>query len=147
MMKIGHVFGIVTAGLLLVSIALPAQQAEKPAPAKASASGQATGHDIQVLKMVLCRDVKDREPQEELNTAKVGDMVVGWTQVKAPADIKVIHRWILDGKTVKEIPLEIKGGGPYRSWSKKTVVHPGNWKWQVIDSGGNVLKEVSFTAS
>ncbi len=142
MMKIGHVFGIVTAGLLLVSTALPAQQAEKPAPAKASASGR-----VQVLKMVLCRDVKDREPQEELNTAKVGDVVVGWTQVKAPADTKVTHRWILDGKTVKEIPLEIKGGGPYRSWSKKTVVHPGNWKWQVIDSDGNVLKEVSFTAS
>ena len=143
MMKIGHVFGIVTAGLLLLSIALPAQQAEKLAPAKASASGQG----VQVLKMVLCRDVKDREPQEELNTAKVGDMVVGWTQIKAPADTKVTHRWILDGKTVKEIPLEIKGGGPYRSWSKKTVVHPGNWKWQVIDSDGNVLKEVSFTAS
>ncbi len=143
MMKIGHVFGIVTAGLLLLSIALPAQQAEKPGPAKAPASGQG----VQVLKMVLCRDVKDREPQEELNTAKVGDMVVGWTQIKAPADTKVTHRWILDGKTVKEIPLEIKGGGPYRSWSKKTVVHPGNWKWQVIDSDGNVLKEVSFTAS
>jgi Protein of unknown function (DUF2914) len=139
-MKISHLAVIVTAGLLLVCTALSAQEAKKAAPA-----GHAAGGGVQILKMVLCQDVKDREPQQELTTAKVGDVVVGWTKIQATEGTKVTHRWTREGKTVSDIPLEIKGSG--RTWSKKTIRDPGNWKWQVLDSDGNVLKEISFTAS
>jgi hypothetical protein len=139
-MKSSYVFVacIVAVGLLLGSAALPAE-AQKAAPTQPAATG------IQVLKMVLCHDVKDREPEQELTTAKVGDVIVGWTKIQAPEGTKVIHRWIHEGKTVSDIPLEVKGSG--RTWSKKTIAIPGNWKWQVVDSDGNVLKEVAFTAS
>jgi hypothetical protein len=147
-MKSFRVLVGVIAGLLLVSMALLAQESKKPAAAKGSASAaSAPAGGVEVLKIVICRDVKDRDPQEELTTAKVGDTVAGWSQIKSAADTTVTHRWILDGKTVKDIPLQIKGSSGYRAWSKKTVAHPGNWKFQVVDSEGNVLKEVAFTAS
>lgn len=147
MMKNSYVFGIVTTALLLIWTVLPAQQAQKAAPTKAAAAGAGHGQDngVQVLKIVLSNDVKDREPQQELTTAKVGDVVVGWTKIQAPEGTKVTHRWIHEGKTVSDIPLEIKGSG--RTWSKKTIAAPGNWKLQVVDADGNVLKEVAFTAA
>jgi hypothetical protein len=147
-MKIRHVLGSVAVGLLLASAASLAQDSQKPAASKAAASqtGKASG-GVEVLKIAICRDIKDRDPQDELTTAKVGDTVAGWSQVKSAGDATITHRWILDGKTVKDIPLQIKGSSGYRAWSKKTVAHPGNWKFQVVDSDGNVLKEVAFTAS
>jgi len=145
-MKSCRVLVGVTAGLLLFSLCLPAQDSKKPAAAKGAASSASAG-GVEVLKIAICRDVKDRDPQDELTTAKVGDTVAGWSQIKSAADTTVTHRWILDGKTVKDIPLQIKGSNGYRAWSKKTVAHPGSWKFQVVDSEGNVLKEVAFTAS
>lgn len=145
-MKITHV--LFSVGLLF-SLGLLAQDSKKPAAAKAATpeSSHPAAGGVQVLKIVLCRDVKDRDPQDELTTAKVGDTVAGWMQVKSAADTTLTHRWILDGKTVKEIPLQIKGSSGYRAWSKKTVVHAGSWKFQVVDADGNVLKEIAFTAA
>jgi len=141
-MKITRLLVITAAAVVLVWTGLPAA-AQKTAPA----ATQPAASEIQILKMVVCKDVKDRDPQDELTTAKAGDIVVGWTQIKSAADATITHRWVLDGKTVKEFPLQIKASSGYRSWSKKTVAHPGNWKFQVIDAGGNVLKEIAFTVS
>ena len=60
---------------------------------------------IQIIKMVLCQDVKDREPVQELNMTKVGSTVVGWMQVQSPDDVSLTHRWIHEGETVSDIPL------------------------------------------
>lgn len=148
-MKIHHVLVSVGLPFVLALASLSAQESKKPAATKAPAAGaaQPASGGVEILKIVLCRDVKDRDPQDELTTAKVGDTVAGWMQVKSAGDATLTHRWVLDGKTIKEIPLQIKGSSGYRAWSKKTVVHPGNWKFQVVDSEGNVLKEIAFTAS
>src|SRR5260370_22662944 len=133
-MKISHFF--VVAMLLLVWAALPAE-AQKAAPTQPAASG------VQVLKMVLCQNVKDYEPQQELTTAKVGDVIVGWTKIQAPAGTKITHRWIHEGKTASDIPLK----APRRTSSRKTIHEAGSWKLQVLDADGNVLKEISFISS
>jgi hypothetical protein len=119
--------------------------AQEPASAKPpveSAAGK-----LQVLKTVLCQEVKDREPQQEVSAAKVGDVVVGWMQVQSQEDTTLTHRWIHDGQTISDVSLNIKTSESFRAWSRKTIGSPGSWKWQVLDSSGKVLKEVSFTAA
>lgn len=132
-MKIRHIFVI---GMLVALAALPVV-AQKTAPSQPVATG------VQVVKMVLCQNVKNFEPDQELTTAKVGDVIVGWTKIQAPAGTKITHRWIHEGKTASDIALKAPG----RTWSRKTIHEAGNWKLQVLDADGNVLKEVSFTAS
>lgn len=157
-MKIHRAMALVAAGSLLAWGGLSAQATQQASPPDAKPSAQEAApspspsatSSVQVVKMVLCRDVKDREPGEELTTAKVGDVIAGWTQIQSAEDTTVTHRWIHEGVTVSDIPLHTKGYGgarPYRTWSKKTIGAAGNWKWQVLDQQGNVLKELAFTAA
>lgn len=129
--------------------AKPAAPATPPAatPAAPAADASAKPVDVQVLKAVVCQDVKEREPQQELTMAKVGDVIVGWSQVQASDDATITHRWIHEAETAADVPLQVKGGGPYRTWSRKTIGDAGNWKFQVLDPKGTVLKEVAFSAS
>ena len=108
---------------------------------------KAASGGIEVLRMVLCQDVKDREPQQELNMAKVGNVVVGWTQIKSEGgETSVTHRWLLEGEPAGDVLLQVKGS-PWRTWSRKTISEAGHWKWQVLGPNGDVVKELEFTAA
>lgn len=120
---------------------------DESAPPKAASAEAVPATGIEVLRMVLCKEVKDREPQNEISSAKVGDVVVGWTQIRSGlGDVTVTHRWVRENKTEADVPLQIKAS-PWRTWSKKTVGEAGNWKLQVLNSKGEVLKEMTFTVA
>jgi hypothetical protein len=119
--------------------------AQEPEPAKPAAAVENAG-DVKVVKTVLCQAVKDRDPQDEVEAAKVGDVVVGWTQISAAEDTTITHRWLREGETISDVSLNIKKSPSYRAWSRKTIGIPGKWTWQILDADGNILKEVSFTA-
>jgi hypothetical protein len=133
-------------GLLLIWTTSFAEEAKPSAQSSAAAMTENAG-SVQVLKSVLCHDVKEREPQEEMTAIKVGDVVVGWMQVKSAEDSTVTHRWIREGQTISDVPLQIKTSGSYRAWSRKTIGSPGAWKWQILDANGKVLKEMTFNAT
>lgn len=143
-MKFRYIVLALAVMLLLVSTASFAQESE-PAKSTEVAAIQ-NGSGIKVMKNVLCLAVKDREPQDEVNSAKVGDVVVGWMQINSAADTTVTHRWIREGETISDVSLNVKTSPSYRAWSRKTIGSSGSWKWQILDADGNVLKEVSFTA-
>jgi hypothetical protein len=132
---------VLTAGCFLAGAIAPAQDAEPAKPAAAVENA-----DTKVVKTVLCQAVKDRDPQDEVETAKVGDVLVGWTQISAAEDTTITHRWLREGETISDVSLNIKKSPSYRAWSRKTIGSAGNWTWQILDADGNVLKEVSFTA-
>jgi hypothetical protein len=140
-MKLRKTLMVLTAGCLLAGAIAPAQDAEPAKPAAAVENA-----DTKVVKTVLCQAVKDRDPQDEVETAKVGDVLVGWTQISAAEDTTITHRWLREGETISDVSLNIKKSPSYRAWSRKTIGSPGNWTWQILDADGNVLKEVSFTA-
>lgn len=148
-MKARCVIAIMTVAIILSGKKLRADEppAAPASTAPVAAPAEKAVGSVQILKMVLCQDVKDRGPVQELNVTKVGSMVVGWTQVETAEDVTLTHRWIHEGETVSDIPLQVKGGAPYRTWSRKTISDAGNWKWQVLDPKGAVLKEVTFTAA
>ncbi len=119
-----------------------------PADARKSPSYASTGtsETLQIVKISLCRDVQQREPMDPITSTRVGDSVVGWTQVQTGVEeITIMHRWLHEDQPMAEVPLNIHGSA-YRTWSRKTISEPGHWKWQVVDSGGHVVKEVAFNA-
>lgn len=141
-MKLRNTLLILTAGCLLAGATALAQDTQ---PSKPAAAVENSG-DVKVVKTVLCQGVKDRDPQDEVESAKVGDIVVGWTQISAAEDTTITHRWLREGETISDVSLNIKKSPSYRAWSRKTIGSSGNWTWQILDADGNVLKEVSFTA-
>lgn len=101
--------------------------------------------DLTVEKIVVATGVEDREPVGEASEfdASVG-RVYCWTKVLAhevPDEIR--HVWLLEGEKVAEVPLQIKFPST-RTWSYKTIT-AGNWKVEVMDSGGTVISSIEFT--
>lgn len=60
-------------------------------------------------------------------------------------DTTIKHVWYRDGEKVGEYDLPVKGE-QWRTYSKKTVDKglTGDWRVDVLDSGGNLLKSVQF---
>jgi len=110
-------------------------------------AGAAPASGIEVLKMVLCKDLKDHEPGDAVKDFKVGDVAIGWSQIRSGlGEVEVTHRWRHNGDIISDVKLPIKSS-PYRTWSRKTLADAGSWTWQILDTQGDVLKEVSFTVS
>jgi hypothetical protein len=143
------VFVVFTA-LCLASICVFADDTAMPAAKDASAPAAAEAvpdSSIEISKMALCMNVQDRECDQEVTTAKVGDTLVGWTQVRSGlGEVTITHRWLHEADNMGDVPLAVKSS-PWRTWSRKTVAEPGNWTLQVLNSSGAVLKEVHFTVS
>lgn len=142
-MKLGNIAMFLAVGLLL---AAPSSLAQESQPSKPAAVVENAG-GIKVVKTVLCQGVKDRDPQDETEAAKVGDVLVGWMQINAPEDTTLTHRWIREGETISDVSLPVKKSPSYRAWSRKTIGNAGKWTWQILDAHGNVLKEVTFSVT
>jgi Protein of unknown function (DUF2914) len=66
-----------------------------------------------------------------------------WTKVtssQAPTSLK--HIWYKDDKKVFELPLVLKSQSG-RLWSTKSV-STGNWKVEIVDDAGTVVKSGTF---
>ena len=144
-MKLRNIVLLLAVVSLVVSTTSFAQENQSAKPTETAAPANHSS-DLKIVKGVLCQAVKDRQPQEEVSTAKVGDVVIGWMQIQSTEDTTVTHRWLLDGQTISDVSLNVKTSPSFRAWSRKTIGSAGNWKWQILDSSGNVLKEVTFIA-
>jgi hypothetical protein len=127
-------------GLIAITIAV-SSFADGPTAARDAGLSK---NGIQVLEMKICRDIRERSCIDAVETAALNDTVAGYTVVRTGAgEVAVSHRWVANGETVSEVPLTLKGS-PFRTWSRKTLATAGDWKLQVVDANGNVLKEIRF---
>ena len=71
--------------------------------------------------------------------------VVAFTKVSGTGSSTLTHRWVYAGKTALEVKLSM-GGSPWRVWSEKNIRkgQEGDWKVEVIDAGGKVVKTIDF---
>ncbi len=89
--------------------------------------------------------IKNRQITKEKEEFKVGDKVYCLSDVTniSDNDTYIINRWVSD-EIKYDVKLEIKPYTRFRTWSYKTVYHPGVWKMEVLDKKGNLIKEKIF---
>lgn len=129
LMLVGLVGGIV------FSADMTAQKAAAPAPS------------LSVSDCAFCKSVVNREPVDkaEVFPPEVGK-VYFWTVItgaKEPAEVK--HIWYYNNKKMLKVSLTIKNLR-HRTWSSKTIIPEwlGDWKVDVVDASGNILKSAFF---
>jgi hypothetical protein len=128
-------FGIALAGVALaLAWAVPAAEEAKTA-------------GISVGRMLFCRSIKDREPQEAAETfPNTLEKVYCFTVIlDAGPETHVVHRWYHGDKLMAEIELKAKGDY-WRTWSSKGITPgwTGTWRVDVVSADGEVLKSGSF---
>ena len=96
----------------------------------------------------MARGIEDREPVGVSETFSADTPIV-YCFLEArniDADTQVTFAWIHNGKEIHSITLPIKAGPRWRTRAEKTLYGlVGNWKVEIRDSEGNVLKDTSFT--
>jgi hypothetical protein len=139
------------AALCFISVTLLAAEKQPAMPAAGpladSALEEVPHTGIEVMKMVLTQSLEGHEPGPALTSAKVGDSLIGWTQIRSGlGEVTVTHRWLHEKKNHGDVPLVVKTS-PWRTWSRKTVAEPGQWTLQVLNTQGSILKELPFTVN
>ena len=70
-----------------------------------------------------------------------------FTKITAPDDTEreIVHVWYKDDQVVARCALPVKGSS-WRTYSKKAIAEgmAGDWRVDVLDSAGNVLKSKKF---
>lgn len=60
-------------------------------------------------------------------------------------DMEISFAWSVGGKEVRTINLPVKAGPKWRTWAYKNLAgQKGDWKVEIKDAEGKVLKEVKF---
>jgi hypothetical protein len=153
-MKLWTSLAAVVFSFSLISSVSAEEKPAAPAAAAPAASspagdaGQAAPEgSVEVLRMVVTTAVENREPAQEITSASVGDTVFVWTQIRSGlGETAVTHRWLHEADNAGDVALTVRSS-PWRTWSRKTVTETGNWKVQVLDAQGGVLKEAAFTVT
>lgn len=142
-------FGIMILVIFVMVGAAAAEEAAKPAspePAKPAAK-EASEKGITIARMEIAGSIENREPAGVASTFSATQEKV-WCFVEfqnVSEDTNVNYAWSLDGKEVDKVPQTIKASSRYRTWSNKTIAgRKGDWKVDIIDESGAVLKSVSF---
>jgi len=112
-----------------------------------SAQESMTAGKLVVEEMTFCTGVEEREPIGEAAefTTEVGK-VWCWTEILGATDTTfVTHKWYWGEEEVASVELEVRYPR-MRTWSYKTITPEmaGSWKVEVVDAGGEVLRELGF---
>ena len=134
------------------SAAVPASAAPivtASARAVASASTAAPTPPIQVLKLTLTSEVKQKEPVDELKEAGPGQRVWAHVTIRNRAGdarrVSVVFK--VDGEERSTVDLQIASSWSYRTWAYNTLRasdKSGELTVEVRDDGGAVLSQAKL---
>ena len=148
-MKKKIILGIVL--LLSVAVSVTAQQTAPTAtPASVDAvkaPAPATPPSVQIARMEICGSVTDRKPMDVSTTFTASqDKVYCYLEfkdVKKETTVNVV--WTLGQNEKGKVPLAIKPYAKFRTWANKSINGmKGDWKVDVVDNKGAVLKTAAF---
>ncbi len=98
-----------------------------------------------VSRSALTKAVVNREPVDTIGHVTNLNHLYFFTELKGFMGEKIFHRWIFNGKVIKETEFEV-GGPRWRVWSSNTILPElfGEWKVSVVDATGRIIREAIF---
>ena len=114
--------------------------------AKTEAS-DASSAVMTINRFVACQAIEDREPVNPTETFVVGtETAYAFLEAASiSADVQVNFVWLHEGAEVARVPLTIRQGSRWRTYSsKKLAGRPGSWQVEVRDTQDAVLASVDF---
>jgi hypothetical protein len=93
--------------------------------------------------------IEDREPVDQITFVENHVRTVYfYSDLRGMQDLRVVHRWIHDGKTTAEVPFDVKGPR-WRVWSSKELDPgaTGDWTVEIETQDGEVLASETFSYS
>jgi hypothetical protein len=112
---------------------------------QASATQEANG--INITRLVVGTGVDNREPLGVAETfpSSTGKVICFLSARNITKDTEVTFVWILKGKELLKTNLVLKSGPQWRTRAdKKLNGQKGDWKVEIRNAAGNVLKDVQF---
>ena len=91
--------------------------------------------------------IKNREPVDRVNVLhNVDSKVYYFTDLRNMTGRTIIHRWMLDGEVVADVPFKVKGPR-WRVYSSKSLKPHmlGRWSVAVLDGSGNTMASSTFS--
>ena len=145
-MKKAAVFVLVVCLSVFAGMALAQQQAPAPAPAPAPTMA-APEAGLTIARMEIASSVEKREPvgiaASFPATQEKVFLFLEFKDVKAETSVNVV--WTLGMNEMGKVPLTIKPFSKFRTWAYKSIGGmKGDWKVEVVDASGAVLKSGTF---
>lgn len=137
--------------LLSIAVSVMAQQAAPtatPAPVEAAkALASAPAPSLTIARMEICGSVMDRKPVDVSSTFTASqDKVYCYLEfkdMKKETTVNVV--WTLGQNEMGKVPLAIKPYAKFRTWASKSINSmKGDWKVDVVDDKGAILKTAMF---
>jgi hypothetical protein len=132
--------------ILLISCALAGAFAH-PALGQEKPKAEAGAEEMTVARAVVGTGVDKMEPVGAAETFPAAtEKVYCFIEVNnIPKDTDLSFVWSLGGKEVRKLDLPVKAGPKWRTWAYKNLGgQKGDWKVEIKDAEGKVLKEVTF---
>ena len=129
----------VTALTLLITVGL----ITTPSPVSAEEGGTFT-----VARLVVCKNVVKLEPElgsEEKFPLSLGKIYCFLEARKISADTQIKFVWIHEGVTKAKIPLTLRKGWRWRTYSSKKLGNlSGNWTVEIHDQNDMIVDSINF---
>ena len=133
--------------LSLVSSTILAEQATAPTPTSATPESKAPASDLTVSRIEIAGSVENSEPVGIAASFPASqEKVFCYVELKdIPQDTTITFVWTLGENEMGKVPQQVKKSWRWRTWSNKTINGmKGDWKVDLMDESGAVLKSASF---
>ena len=151
-MKKAFIYCIAIALCLSAGI-VRAQQAPAPAPAPAAPAApeapaaKAAAPSLNISSMEIAGSVENRQPVGIATTFPAStEKVFCYLEFKnVPQDANITYVWTLGPNEMGKVTQQVKKSWRWRTWSSKTLGGmKGDWKVDILDDSGAVLKSATF---
>jgi hypothetical protein len=112
-----------------------------------TASGQDKPAAIEIARAVIGTGVENLEPKGVAETFPAStETVYCFLEARnIPSDTEVTFVWSMGDKEMLKYSTSLKAGARWRTYASKNLYgKKGDWKVEIKDAGGKVLKEVKF---
>jgi hypothetical protein len=134
------VWAVLFTAILVGGLSLPATGQEKT-------KSEAPGPEMAIARAVVGTGVENQEPVGvaetfPASTEKVYCFIEA-TQISKDTEVSFV--WSQGDKELRKINLPVKEGPKWRTWAYKNLGEmKGDWKVEIKDSEGKLLKELKF---